>query len=104
MTIGQLLKTLRKDRGLNLVDVEKATTIGKSSISEYENNKVSPSVENLKILAEFYEVSTDYILGIEKEYEIEHLAFHTTSVDGLDDEDIVFVEDLIKRLKEKHKK
>jgi len=104
MTIGQLLKSLRKERNLNLVDVEKATSIGKSSISEYENDKVSPSIDNLAILAKFYEVSTDYLLGVEKKYEFERTAFHTTSVDGLDEDDVMLVENLIKSLKEKHKK
>jgi transcriptional regulator with XRE-family HTH domain len=36
------------------------------SVSDWESGKTNPSMENLKLLAELYGVTTDYLLGREE--------------------------------------
>lgn len=57
------LRELRRERGLSLRDVEKATGIDNSNISKMEKNERGLNEQNLKIFADFFQVSTDYILG-----------------------------------------
>jgi transcriptional regulator with XRE-family HTH domain len=103
---GQRLKELRKDKELVQTDIAKILEVSVSTIGMYEQGRRTPDTETLNTLANFFDVSVDYLLGRtdKRKYEAEHTAFHTTSVDGLDEADIAIVESLIKQLKEKHKK
>lgn len=46
-----------------------AQNIGVSamSVSDWTNGKVQPTAENIYIVAEFFDVSADYLLGLEDE-------------------------------------
>lgn len=56
------LKELRLQKGLTQQQV--ATAIGKTyqAYSYYENGKRDPDTETLKLLADFFEVTVDYLL------------------------------------------
>ncbi len=56
------LKQLRKDRGYTQIAVQMKTGIEQALISKYESGERIPPTETLLILADFYEVSIDYIL------------------------------------------
>lgn len=69
---GTLLKQLRKEKKLTQQQVATALSYGASAICNYEIGKNEPSFTDLVRLADFFEVSTDYMLGrkwksIEKE-------------------------------------
>lgn len=66
MTLGQKLRKLREDRGLLLTDISEIINVGKSAISGYENDKKMPKPHTIQKLAEFYGVTTDYLLGHER--------------------------------------
>ncbi len=57
------LLELRKNKGLTQVDMAKLLKITPQAYSLYETNKNNISNETLCILADFFEVSTDYLLG-----------------------------------------
>lgn len=103
---GERLKALRSERGLIQKDIAEYLNVSQSTVGMYERGYRDPDTETLQKLAKFFDVSTDYLLGLSniKKYETTRTAFHTTSVDGLDESDIMLVENLIKGLKEKHKK
>ena len=65
MIIGQRIKELRKERNLNQVNFAAALNLDKSTVAKYETNKTIPSVPVLMAIAKFFEVSTDYLLGLE---------------------------------------
>ena len=44
-------------------EVEKETGIKQSTLTKYENGKLEPDLEKLGILADFYGVSVDWLLG-----------------------------------------
>lgn len=58
------IKKARKDAGYTQEQVAKETGISRTIIAYLETGKREPSLENLGILAEFYNVSTDWLLGI----------------------------------------
>lgn len=57
------LKELRKKKGLTLAEVAQAVGVTRQAYSYYENDKRDPDTAMVKTLAEFYGVSTDYLLG-----------------------------------------
>lgn len=65
MTLGERITFLRKEKDLNQVDFALKLNIDKSTIAKYETDKIIPSVPMLIKLAQFFEVSTDYLLGLE---------------------------------------
>lgn len=62
-TLGERLKDLRNNRKLRIEDVAKKVDISRSVLSCYENDKQLPGYEILGKLADFYNVSLDYIFG-----------------------------------------
>ena len=65
LTIQEKLKDLRVAKGLTTEQLSQATGISKSALNTYENSDTKDiSHFNLVKLARYYDVSTDYLLGI----------------------------------------
>lgn len=62
-TLGSKLKKLREENGFTLEYVAKHLKTTKTSIGRYEKNDREPKSEMITALADFYNVSTDYLLG-----------------------------------------
>lgn len=62
------LKQLRIEKGLSQGQLAKLTHITQTNISRWENEETQMSVGYLTILADFFGVSTDYLLGRENDY------------------------------------
>lgn len=58
------LKKLREFEKINQTELAKELGISQNTYSQYETGARQPSLEMLIKLAEFYFVSTDYILGL----------------------------------------
>ena len=65
-TFGQILKDIRKERGLGQVELAKTLNLSKGIISLWENGLREPGMSSLIALANFFDVSIDYLVGIEK--------------------------------------
>lgn len=63
MSIGDKLKKLRKENNLTLKELHNLTGISISFISDIENKRRNPSIENLKTLAKALNVSPNELLG-----------------------------------------
>lgn len=63
-TFAQRLKKARNETGFTQREVTKELNIPQSTIANYETGRTEPDIETLGILAEFYQVSTDWLLGI----------------------------------------
>jgi len=65
LTIPERLKDLRVERHLTLEQLAEATGISKSALGKYETDDYKDiSPYSIIELAKFYEVSTDYLLGV----------------------------------------
>lgn len=62
---GVRLRGLRERKNLSQSQVAKRLSLTRASISGYENNLASPSVEVLCKFALLYGVTTDYLLGLD---------------------------------------
>lgn len=58
------IKSLREDRDLRQVDVAQKTGIDQRTLSNYETGKTKPDSDAIIILADFFGVSCDYLLGV----------------------------------------
>ena len=56
------LRKLRKERGLTQIALQMKTGIDQAQISKFETGERIPPTDALIILADFYNVSIDYIL------------------------------------------
>ena len=56
------LRELRKARGITMKELGDMLGVSESTISLYENGKREPSYELLLKIAEFFNVSVDYLL------------------------------------------
>ncbi|MCB7159990.1 helix-turn-helix domain-containing protein [Bacillus subtilis] len=61
---GQRLRHLRKAHKYTMEDIGRKLGIAKSSYGGYEAESKKPPLDKLTQLAEIYDVSIDYILGV----------------------------------------
>ena len=61
--IAQRIKDLMRSEKLTQMQLAAAIKVGQRSISDWLNAKSEPSVENLWKLADFFDVSVDYLIG-----------------------------------------
>lgn len=66
MKFGNILKELRKEKGLTQRELAKLLNISNSSLAMYETDKREPDFELVKKIAEFFDVTMDYLLGNNK--------------------------------------
>ena len=57
------IEELRKKMGLSQEDLAKKLNMTQQRISSYEKGKREPDLETLKLFADFFHVSTDYLIG-----------------------------------------
>ena len=63
------IKSLREDRDLRQSDLARETGIDQRTISNYETGKTAPDMYALIRLADFFEVSIDYLVGRTSSYD-----------------------------------
>ena len=61
--IADRLKCLRKAKGLTQKDVALAVDKTERTYRRYEASEIEPSATTIVKLADFFDVSTDYLLG-----------------------------------------
>lgn len=96
--LGERLRQLRKAKGMTQEELGAVLGRTKFNISNYEKGKRQPDNDTLRILSDFFDVSTDYLLGkTNVRHYVETLAFH---VDGdLTEEELEEVKKYIKFLR-----
>lgn len=65
--LGDRIQNAREHKGLTLTEASRLCNVNKSTWSLYESNERNPSIQNLRIIAEKLEVSSDYLLGLKKQ-------------------------------------
>ena len=86
--VKEQLRLLRKSKGLTQEEAAEIFGVKLTTYQKYERDVISPSYETLGKIADFYDVTTDYLLGREKIKE-------KNDADGLIDAD-----DLIREIEE----
>lgn len=61
--IGKILKAERQKRGYTQQKIADILNLKRESYAMYEIGKNLPTIETIKTLADFYNVSADYLIG-----------------------------------------
>ena len=61
--LAERLKSLRKDRGISQEILAEGLGITRTQISDLERGKTTTSIERLVALADYFDVSLDYLVG-----------------------------------------
>lgn len=80
----------------NLTQKQLADKLGvtKQTVSNWENDNILPSIETLMRICQFFNVSTDYVLGLDNKKYIE--------VSGLSLEVVSHIQQIINDIKNNH--
>jgi transcriptional regulator with XRE-family HTH domain len=63
MKVGERLREAREEKGISQAKLAEEIGVDKSFIGHIEIGKSSISVETLILLADYFNVTTDYLLG-----------------------------------------
>ncbi|ETO38646.1 helix-turn-helix domain-containing protein [Thermoanaerobacterium aotearoense] len=63
MNFANRLKSLREEKKLSQEELSQLINISRSTLSMYEINRRQPDPETLQKIADFFDVSVDYLLG-----------------------------------------
>ena len=104
------IKQLRNEKNINQDVIAKLLGLEVAGVSKLETGRVPLKDEYIIKLSEYFNVSTDYLLGksdIRNPEELKKVPFANSGgldVDGLDDDDLLELQrqiDYIKKMKEK---
>jgi len=93
---GDTIKALRLSHNLNQIQLANELNVSKQTVSNWENNNILPSIEMLIKIAQFFSVSTDYLLELDNRTYIE--------VTGLSEKHLAHIREIIKDILENTKK
>ena len=63
--LGQRIYELRLAFGWSQVELAKRLGVAKQTVSNWENENIQPSIEMLMRLAKLFNVTTDYMVGLD---------------------------------------
>ena len=89
---GLRLRELREAKHLSQSDVASRLNVSRSTVSGYESNTTTPSLEQFTRLAILYNTSLDYMMGLDN-----RVCFY---LDGLRKEQQQAILDVVNRLKD----
>lgn len=65
MTVGDKIKELRLSKNIDQKTLAQKLNVQQSAISKWELNKNEPDIKSIIALANFFDVTSDYLLGLE---------------------------------------
>lgn len=93
--IGETIRELRDSFNINQVELAKNLGVTKQCVSNWENDNILPSIDMLIKISKFFNVTTDYLLGLSDTT--------TINVDGLTLSEIAHIKLLVDDLRSKNK-
>ena len=94
-SLAEKIKALRESAGLTQAEVARMLGISRSGVNAWEMGLSVPSTQYIVELAKKFDVSTDYLLGIE--------STSTISVKGLSDKQVAVLLETIECFRESNK-
>lgn len=118
MTIGGRIRKLRESLNMNQTEIvnnindKYGTKINGAMWSKWENDKDTPSMDNLRIIAKYFDTTLDYLSGMIEEdekprehpsamFKREGLKVLFSAAEDLDDESLEFLKNMANKLKGK---
>ena len=60
---ANVLRLLRTEKNMSQQELARALRISKSAVNMYERGERQPNFETLELIADFFNVDTDYLIG-----------------------------------------
>lgn len=64
MTTGERIKELRKEKRMSQTELGQALHVSQQTVTSWETNRADPSSSALTALANYFDVTADYLLGM----------------------------------------
>ena len=87
MEFGQILRQLRKQKKLTQKELADIIFVEQTTISGYENGKIQPTAKVIIELADYFDVSTNYLLGQPEKNKNQLEQIIDSTIDELKNED-----------------
>lgn len=100
-TFGERLRSLRTARGLTQKECGKLFQLSESAIGMYERDQRQPSLDLVRRIADYFEVTIDYILG--RDHYISEGRAHYSAVDNWSEEERDLADAFIQAIRSKKK-
>lgn len=94
--LANQIRALRKSKEIDQKTLAKKLGVTKQTVSNWENDNIMPSIEKLIQIADYFKVSTDYLLGRDEAAMDE---IKVIDVSGLSDEQFELVKQLVAQLR-----
>lgn len=94
-TLGERLKRLRESKNKTQAQIATLLRLNRKAISSYEHNEREPSLDTLVLLARYFHVTTDYLLGVGRSRSI--------NAAGLTEKEYLLIKELVSVMSEKNK-
>lgn len=95
VNFGNTLKALRLKAGMTQKQLAEKLGVTKSIVSYYELHERTPSPDMLIKISSVFHVTTDYLLGVEKNAHI------TLDISDLSEDDIQFLQSVVAHLRKR---
>jgi len=82
----EIFEKLLKKHGVTAYKVSKATGIATATLSDWKNGKSKPKQEKMQKIADYFEVTLDYLLGRDEQKETDTIAAHFDGDEYTEDE------------------
>ena len=83
MTTIERILLLRDEQNLTSKEVETGAGLANSSISQWKKGRGKPSLDNIIKLARFFNVSSDYLLGLQESSSVPEIEISLTEEEQL---------------------
>lgn len=104
MIFGTRLKTLRIENNLRQQDLAEIINVHRATIGKYETNERFPDRETLGKIADFFQVSIDYLFGRTEIRNLDEflLKYSMLNINGLSSEALLEIQDYINYVRLKY--
>lgn len=85
--LGKQIRKLRLNKNISQIDLANKLCVTKQSISNWENENIMSSIDMLIKMADYFGVTTDYLLGLSEN--------HSLNTEGLSDLQIAHIQTVI---------
>ena len=95
-TLGERIKRLREGKNRTQEQVAAVLHLTRKVIGTYERNEREPNLETIILLARYFHVTTDYLLGVGRN--------RTINANGLTEKEYLLMKELVSIIADKNKK
>ena len=101
ITLGENIKKLRRERQLTQEQLAEALEVSFQAVSKWENRVTYPDIEVLPVIAGYFDVTVEELLGVDvekKEEEVQKILYQSKELrhDGKIYDDMCFLRDKVK--------